>query len=86
MPTRESLHRSAGQLCKNLSVQPRKFLIAILAIALLVMIALWTAKPGHAPAGQPPLAHIPRGDIHLLIQAFNQDSTKARIILMLSPT
>ncbi len=53
-----------------------------------VLLALAQRQLGthHAPAGQPPLAHLDAGSLDILRADFNRAAGGWRIIVLLSPT
>ena len=58
------------------------------AIAILLALALgWAVLgPGQAPAGQPPLVILDQTSLDALRADFDRDSSKIRVVLLLSPT
>jgi len=65
----------------------RRWWIALGLVAV-VLVALAQRQLGthNAPAGQPPLANLDAGSLHLLRADFNRAAGAARIIVLLSPT
>ena len=60
-------------------------LLAISAIVLLVAARFYLG--GHqVPAGQPPLGDLNSASLDTLRSAFNRNSDRVRVILLLSPT
>ena len=60
----------------------------MIALVAVVLAALAYRQFGthHAPAGQPPLAHLDGGSLDMLRADFNRAAGEARIIVLLSPT
>ena len=61
------------------------------AVVLAVTLAIgggifYLTRPGHPPAGQPPLVEITGTSLGALQAEFNRTSSTLRIILLLSPT
>ena len=61
------------------------------AVVLAVTLAIgggifYLTRPGHPPAGQPPLVEITGPSLVALQAEFNRTSSSLRIILLLSPT
>lgn len=62
--------------------------LGTVAIAILLALALgWAVLgPGQAPAGQPPLVILDQTSLDALRADFDRDSSKIRVVLLLSPT
>ncbi len=57
----------------------------VVAVAVLIAARLaW--GPSHTPPGQPPLVAIRASNFSQLQNAFNSDTDKIRVVLLLSPT
>ena len=55
-------------------------------IAVAMLYSACASGPAHAPAGQPPLATIARGDLAAFQKAFNDAGDTVRLIVLLAPT
>jgi hypothetical protein len=64
----------------------RRAWTTVLAVALAIGGIFYLTRPGHAPAGQPPLVEITGPSLAALQAEFNRTSSSLRIILLLSPT
>ena len=64
----------------------RFWAIAILAVLVVALAGLYYMRPGHPPAGQPPLIEINSQALAALQTEFNRTASNVRVILLLSPT
>ena len=53
---------------------------------LVVAGAAWQWRTAHAPGDQPPLVELTESNFVQLRNAFNQDTDRVRVVLLLSPT
>ena len=64
----------------------RTWSIILAAVAMVVLVAIYSTRTGHAPTGQPSLIQMDSSALSALQAEFNRSSASLRIILLLSPT
>lgn len=63
-----------------------KFVIPLMAIAVVILGGWYLWGPGGTPPGQPPLASLSLQNFNQLASEFNEAAGDERLVLLLSPT